>query len=103
MTSVDIKNPEIMKKLKEKLKDQLGKDLTEEEILEKCLDFSFKHLNQLLSENDSKLTHRSKLLNKPRKNNSFSDYISDILEDEYNEIIKSGKTVKDVIRESWKY
>ena len=33
----------------------------------------------------------------------LSESFSGILEEEYEEIKKSGKTVKEVIKESWRY
>jgi len=104
MTSVDIKNSEILDRIREWFKSQLDESITDEEILEKCLKFSIAHLDQLLSENKTELKYLDSLLSKEsEKKKPIFDFISDILEDEYEMIKKSGKTIKELIRESWKY
>ena len=104
MTSVDIKEPENLDLLRKKFKAIYGETISDEEILEKCLKFSADHLEQLLSENENNWRYLKGLLNKQKaKKKPLIDFISDILEDEYEEIKKSGKTIKEVIRESWKY
>ena len=104
MTSVDIKKPEILNVLREVFKKELGENISDEEILEKCLQFSADHLDQLLSEDNNSSKYLDNLLNTEAvKKNSIFDFMSGILEDEQEMIIKSGKTIKEVIHESWKY
>ena len=95
MTSVDIKT-EILKKLREKFKSQLGENLTDKEILEKCLEFTNKHLDELFIE-------FSNLDLKNKKKKSLYHLMNGILEDEYKQILSSGKSIKEVIRESWRF
>ena len=95
MTSVDIKT-DFLKKLREKLKSQLGENLTDQMILEKCLEFSNKHIDELLIE----LFDSDLIIN---KKNSLFDLMTGILEEEYNQIKSSGKSIKDVIHESWRF
>ena len=94
MTSVEI-NTDFLEKLRKKFKSQLGENLSDQEILEKCLEFSNKHINELLLE-----FLNSDLIIKNKK--SFYDLMTGILEEEYNLIKSSGKSIKDVIRESWR-
>lgn len=104
MTSVDIKKPEILNILREVFKKELGENISDEEILEKCLKFSVDHLDQLLSQNNNISRYLDSLLNKETiKKDSIFDFISDILENEHEIIKKTGKSIKEVIRESWKY
>ena len=49
MTSVEIKT-DFLKKLREKLKSQLGENFTDQVILEKCLEFSGKSIKDLIRE-----------------------------------------------------
>ena len=95
MTSIDIK-PEILKKLREKFKSQLGENLSDKEILEKCLEFSNKHIDELFIEFSD-----LNLINKKKK--SLYHLMNGILEEEYNQIVLSGKSIKEVIRESWRF
>jgi hypothetical protein len=104
MTSVDKKNSEILGRIREWFKSQLDERISDEEILEMCLKFSIAHLDQLLTENKAESKYLDSLLNKEyEKRKPIFDFISDILEDEYEMIKKSGKTIKEVIRESWKF
>jgi len=104
MTSIDIRKPEILKLLRERFKTQLGEIISDEEILEMCLKFSIEHLDELVSEKKSNSGYIVNILNNETdKRKAIFDFISDILEDEYETIKNSGKTIKEVIRESWKY
>ncbi|TFF96269.1 MAG: hypothetical protein EU544_00980 [Promethearchaeota archaeon] len=96
MTTSDIKS-DIIEKLKQRFKSLLGEELTDQEILEKCINFLNKHLDELLVESQS---------NEPEKkeaSHSIFDLMTGILEEEYQKIISSGKAIKEAIRESWKF
>lgn len=107
MTSVEIQRADILNKLRKKIKQQLGKELSDQEIIEKCLFFSEIHFKELLNEiegqNLIKWEPYIPLENQVKKKKPLYDSFSGILEDELNLIKKSGKSVKDFIRETWKY
>ena len=108
MTSVDLKSPEILEQLRKKFKTLLGEDLSDQEILEKCLTFSNKHFDEFLNDAEDS---RIKIFSEPyipledqiQKKKPLYDSLTGILEEEYDLIKKSGKTIKDVIRESWNF
>ncbi|MHA1661405.1 MAG: hypothetical protein ACTSUT_20095 [Promethearchaeota archaeon] len=95
MTSMDIK-PDILEKLRQIFKSQLGENISDQEILEKCVEFSNKHIDELLLE-----FLNSNFIIKKKK--SLYDLMTGILEEEYNLIKASGKSIKEVIRESWRF
>ena len=106
MTSVDITRPEILEQLREKFKSQLGIKISDEEILEKCLQFSMDHVDRLISENERDLLDLGEAVDdnvKKQETKTIYDLMTGILEDEYEQIKQSGKTIKDVIRESWRF
>ncbi|TFG02623.1 MAG: hypothetical protein EU529_15605 [Promethearchaeota archaeon] len=95
MTSVEIKT-DFLEKLRKKFKSQFGENLSDQEILEKCLEFSNKHIDELLLE----LLNANLII---KKKKSLYDLMTGILEEEYNLIKSSGKSIKEVIHESWRY
>ncbi|MBD3351096.1 MAG: hypothetical protein GF364_06385 [Candidatus Lokiarchaeota archaeon] len=105
MTSVEKKKiPQIIEELREKFKASLGKDVSDEEIIEKCLKFSMQHVNELISEKQEKKRYFENMLSEGSQDKqALSTLMSGILEEEYEKIKQSGKTIKQVIRESWKY
>lgn len=100
MKRVNIRNTEIFSKIKKRFKKRLGKELSDEEIVDMCLKFTNNHLNLWISEIIRKNIQVDNVQPNEKKIMSF---ISDILEHEYEEIKNSGKTFKDLIHESWKY
>ena len=48
-------NKEIIKKLKERFESLLGKKISDEDLIEKCLNFSNIHIDELLGENNKSL------------------------------------------------
>ena len=104
MTSIDINDPKIFQKVREKLKLQLGKDLSDKEILKRCLMFSMEHLEELFPGEREESEYEKNVLNESgEKEKPILEFVSGILEDEVEKIKQSGKTIKQVIRESWKY
>ena len=95
MTSVEIKT-DFLEKLRKKFKSQLGENLSDQEILQKCLEFSNKHIDELLLD----LLNSDQII---KKKKPLYDLMTGILEEEYNLIKSSGKSIKDVIRESWRF
>ena len=49
MTSIKTKE-EILKRIKEKFENLVGKEISDEELIEKCLIFSNTHIDELVSE-----------------------------------------------------
>lgn len=105
MTSIDINSPELIERLRKKFKSQSGKNLTDKEILEKCLKFSMNHLDDWLKESESIENENGPNIDKNNdcKTSKIEDLFTGILEEEYELIKKSGKTVKEVIRGSWDF
>jgi len=50
MTSINENNQKILKKIRETIENQFSRNLTNEEIIEKCLKFSKEHLDDLFRE-----------------------------------------------------
>ena len=107
MMSVEIDRPEILEKIREKLRSKLGKKFSDQELLEKCLTFSSKHLeeliNELISDEGGFWESRSLNISKYDKKPLLLESLSGILEEEYSRVKESGKRVKDLTGESWRY
>ncbi len=92
MTSADIKRKELIKRIREEIKLISGENPSDQDILENSLKFVESHVSDFVQEFQISMTKKP-----------LYDIATGILEDEYNVIKSSGKSVKDVIRDSWRF
>lgn len=81
MTSINQDMKEMLKALKKEFKSKTGKELTEQELLEKCLQFVYTHSNIFIEDKSHSSTLSKEKINKiissARNDKLYYEYKSD--------------------------